>query len=278
MSTLTLMRTLSAMAFLASGLVGCKRNATETGPLAPQTLGVKVEASPAPPAPAPSEPQGQAKADPAQVGELREKLRAADVEVSRAKAWAESLRRDMEEDRKTAAAQEERFRILRVTLEALQERLQTAGQGDWVLRCGAAAFENQKDVEVKSNERATDGKALLLGKPTSTAETVISVKAGCYRVVPVGLAPDPDHDAMNLTVKAVDKDTGDIDIEKRVCFDQNFEAFADASGVPTIVVRQSGKIKVVLQPTEETGMSVDRVELRVAVPPQDGRSGREQLP
>ena len=270
MKNRTLAMALPATLMLASILAGCKPG--QTGPRSPAPVAAAPAAAPpaapSPAAPAPGQPTAPSKTDQAQVAELTAKLKAATDDAARAQAFAESLRRENEEDRKKAAATDEKLWIFRQGYEALRDRLFGAGQGDWVIRVEASAFENPKDVEMKSDERAGTNKVMVFNKPTSSAELTLPVRTGFYKVIPVGLAVGgPDHDAMNLTVKAVEKDIGEIDIDKRVCFDQNFEAFGDASGSPSIAVKRPGTLKVTLKPTEETGMSVSRLELRIDLPP-----------
>ncbi len=131
---------------------------------------------------------------------------AALAKVQEIQATLNYRQSQLDDERKATAEAEEKLASLRSTFAALRERLWAAGQADWVVRVEAEAFAGLKDVQVKPSASAGGGKALLFDKPTSAVETVIAVKPGTYVVVPVGMAPDGgDHDALDLTVKALDR-------------------------------------------------------------------------
>jgi len=261
---------LLGIALLALGPTGCGPGVTEETTPAPETAlpaETTQNAAPSTPAPreAPAQPE-QPRVDTEEMARLKSSLQTSSQEIARAEAWAEDLKREIAEDEKKIETRDQKLWILEQTMEALRERLLAAGHGDWVLRVEGEDIEDRQDVHSQTNGLASGGKVLVLDKPSSSVELSLPVGIGCYRLVPVGKAPSPDHDAMLLTVKASKKDMGDIDIEKRVCFDRDFENFAGASGSPTIVVRQPGALKISLKTTEERGMSLDRIELRVAIP------------
>lgn len=185
------------------------------------------------------------------------------------------LKEDLNAERKRADDASTKLKNLELTLAALRERLSAAGDSDWVVRVEAEAFGPQKDVQLKQDANASGGKAVLFDKKTGTAETIVTVKPGVYRILAVGMAPGGgDHDSMNLSVKPVEGDQGAagpegtpaIDIQQRMSFDANFEKFCDGSSPPVLVIAREGKLKITLSATEETGFLVDRLEVRAHIP------------
>ncbi len=123
------------------------------------------------------------------------------------------------------------------------------------------------NAPVKAYAQASGGKAVLMDKDTSKLEGTVDLKAGKFKVIVTGMAPDGFQDAMDLAVTGVDVAQKVAPVRQRVCFDEQFNAFVAASSepAPEITLAQPGKVKVALTIDDETGMCVDKVEFQPVV-------------
>jgi hypothetical protein len=126
-----------------------------------------------------------------------------------------------------------------------------------VITVEVESFAALKELEAK--DVAGGGKAMLFQKYNSSASTEVSLKAGTYRVVMIMSAPDSDHDALDLELRAVDRALGMTSVLRRVYPDQ-YNQFVEGTTQPEIVLPKAGKVKVSIMVDDETDVQVDRVE------------------
>jgi hypothetical protein len=107
------------------------------------------------------------------------------------------------------------------------------------------------DAEAKDLAGASGGKAVLLGKGSSIADTVVTLGKGKYEFTVYAHAPDGDHDAFYLTV-------GD-GIRQRL-FVSEWKKVVAAKAV-TVENATKKACKIELKPAE-TGMYIDRVVIK----------------
>lgn len=125
----------------------------------------------------------------------------------------------------------------------------------------AEKFAEQKNVRVNSYPGASAGKAVLMDKYNSKISTTVTLEAGKYQVVLVGLAKDSEEDALALKLSAPGLGISTY-WEERVYFDEAADEFVTASVIPTVTLAKKGDVKVIVQVDDEIGVALDRVEFR----------------